>query len=141
MHAFFGMLIGALVSVAFGGIYTGVSKDCEWDRVKVSSYNLSSLNDGITASGEFFLGSGTIEGQLSYYGYREIHDGVFENVKISSNNTYIYQSDTVTIPRVETWRADKVLDDTWFLPLRGDEFTKIFVPTGTVKTSYNLNSE
>jgi hypothetical protein len=139
--SFIGLIIGGFVTVFVGAIYTSGATDCEWKRIEVSGYDLSSLDDGVSASGEFFLGCGTIEGKLNYFGYRELHEGVFENVSISSDNTYIYQSDTVTIPRVEVWRADKVLDDTWFLSLYGNNFTKIYVPTGTIKTTYSLDSK
>ncbi len=121
---FFGGTIGLLLAAIVGIPAPEVT-------VKTEEISLAAFNDSRTIRGSFFLGCGTVEGNVTYFYYRQRPDGGLEQGWVQSENVIIYEED----------RADGILQvyqkklvhpwEFWALPW-GSPCYQFRVPKGTV---------
>ena len=110
------------------------------DRVqKTLTYKIESLQDNNSVNGNFFLGCGSIEGEMKYVFYYEVNGG-FRMKQVSYTDALIkYSTDVKVVVHTEE-RTDSFIN-LFAVDFPKDDTYEIFVPKGTIKNNYNLNSQ
>lgn len=108
---------------------------------KVTTYNIESLQDNSSVSGQFFLGSGIINGTMKYVFYYETDDNTYKMKELPHRNVSIKYTDEQ--PYYEKWEKVKTKDmiNMFSIQLHKDIKYIIYVPKGTVQHNYNLDSK
>jgi hypothetical protein len=123
-------LIAAMVVL----IYFGCNVPQHWELIEESE--LVALQDNITTQGSFFLGSGSVDGELKYFFYEKSGQG-FKSRSVHSDGVILVESDEA---RYQEWLKK---DDKWWywvFVLSGSEQKKIIkIPKGTILSNYNLD--
>ena len=135
----FGFLWGAFVGVSMGFIVAWILPMDLYD--KHYSLNIETLQDNNSVSGQFFLGSGQIDGKMKYVFYYE-ENGFYRMMQIDYNLVQIKYSDG--IPKVnvtEVAPTDSFINNFAFDFLLHSKSYIIEVPKGTIKNNYNLDAQ
>ena len=110
-----------------------------------STFKLMNLQDGSQVSGNFFLGSGTIEGKMNYIFYYNLDSTTFAMAQIKYDVATVKYTKDSTTAYVECY---KTVDDKNYFWNNfsidtdyGDKRYIIYVPKGTIKTNYNLDAQ
>lgn len=110
-----------------------------------SSFKLMNLQDGSQVSGNFFLGSGTIEGKMNYVFYYNLDSTTFAMAQIKYDIATVKYTKDSTTAYVECY---KTIDDKNYFWNNfsidtdyGNMRYVIYVPKGTIKTNYNLDAQ
>ena len=130
MGGLIGACVGAILAVA---ISFAAPKE-EYVKEKTE---LVSIRDNISTSGQFFLGSGGVEGKLAYFYYKKVGDNSYKAghidaekaIVIEDGGTYIEKKDKRVIG---AWRYFGLGDD---LCECGGEVT-IHIPQGSIVKDY-----
>lgn len=120
-------------------------------EVEASKKHLVALKDNQEVSGNFFLGSGSFDGELKYYGYEDIGNDRYKMVKFpissiivedvdSSKESYFVEIKKIYDPN------DKVFDyDKWMMGPWSDSIHvrwEIHIPKGSIiRNDYELDLE
>lgn len=109
---------------------------------KIDTYNIVSLQDNNSTNGSYFLGTGTIKGEMKYVFYYE-ENGTYKMKQTDYNNTSIKYSDSV---KVEIYRKEEVKAFiNWFaiddICSESNMQFIIYVPKGTIKNNYSLDAQ
>lgn len=130
-----GAFVGAMVSLASAVV---ISVVIPATPIFESNAPIKALKDGNTVSGSFFLGTGTVDGEIEYRFMSEEEDGGLRMNTVSADDAVIY--DTTDAPRVETYTYEFKSRLVRLLfgpgPLLQDAEYRIYVPEGTVKYEY-----
>jgi len=135
MAAFLGAAIGLIIG------FLVPSKMIE----QKSTFKLMNLQDGSQVSGNFFLGSGTIEGKMNYVFYYNLDSTTFAMAQIKYDVATVKYTKDSTTAYVECYKTvddknyfwNKFSIDTDY----GNMRYVIYVPKGTIKTNYNLDAQ
>lgn len=101
---------------------------------KTQSVDIASLQDNSSVSGQFFLGSGQVNGTMAYTYMIHDADGGYTMKTIDAVDAKIYESDDAT-PHIETWNMKKS-----FLFLYEDKTVyKIYIPENSIKINYDID--
>ena len=124
-------VFGLFISVIIGGT---IVSDKTYDIKTEKSYDLLSLNDASSSSGSFFLGTGTINGTLTYYAYiKKEHDEIIPIV-IPYNEIKIRFTDGTP-----TYKKIRYSLFKWCI---GDKVDRIFyIPENSIKNNFILDGE
>jgi hypothetical protein len=132
LQGLIGGMIGFLVALCFS---------LDYETIKYNK-NIVSLKDNTSIKGNFFLGTGHIEGSMKYVFYVENNDNTysmnmldFDKAKIKYSTSNPKLKITKTIPVKNQW-------NNWAIDLCSVK-TKylIEVPIGTIKNDFQLDSE
>ena len=109
---------------------------------KIDTYNIVSLQDNNSTNGSFFLGTGTIKGEMKYIFYYEENE-TYKMKQTDYKNTVIKYSDHA---KVERYRQEAVKSFiNWFalddIHSESNMQFIIYVPKGTIKNSYMLDAQ
>ena len=136
---FFLTIAHSLIGFAVG-ICIGLILPVKYETVK-TTYNLECLQDNNSAKGEFFLGTGQIEGKMQYIFYYE-QNGFYRLKQIDYEKVKIKYSEGK--PKVEEI-ADKEIEGAFINYFAIDIESKIeytiYIPKGTIKQNYVLNAQ
>lgn len=108
---------------------------------KVKDQKVIALQDGRSTSGEFFLGTGSVDSKIKYT-YMTVEENEMEMKQIDYDDAVLIYSPH---PKVEVYKAhykNKIVK--FFFgdqPFLSNTKYKIYVPEGTVKESYNVDLE
>jgi len=133
---FLSLTIGMVFLLLFSIIVSSSTQ--EWsDQKHISIYSMSS---GSETSGEFFLGSGSINEVGVYFYYRRSGIGYIKK-HINSDGTIIVQNGSKS-PRIE-WR-EKIIKknhilSNWVIPSGEKSNYIIYVPENSIKRKFNFN--
>lgn len=134
-------IIMLLVSIALGAIFGLLVAFLLPAKMepKIDTYKIVTLQDNNLISGQFFLGSGTIEGKMKYVFYYEEKDNEFRMMQIDYDDASIKYSD---IPKVEAHgeTPTKAFINKFAVDMEDIKYI-IYVPEGTIKTNYNLDAQ
>jgi hypothetical protein len=136
---FFFALFGVVIGFIFAIILP--SKMIE----QKSTFKLMNLQDGSQISGNFFLGSGVVEGKMNYVFYYAQDSNTFAMSQIKYDVANIKYTKDSTTAYIECYKT--VDDPNWFWnnfsydTYYGDCRYIIYVPKGTIKTNYNLDAQ
>lgn len=139
--AILGALFGGIIGFAIG-IIIALAIPSKMETV-IDTYYLEALQDNNNVSGSFFLGSGSINGEIKYVFYYET-DGGYRMEQLSYDKTLIkYTNET---PKVEFYRQEQTdaFINKFSVRVRGcgcDSKNIIYVPKGTIKQNYNLDAQ
>lgn len=137
----FAILMGILGLIAgfFGTAMTTAIAETEADKtwVTVEETVIYSLADNWVAEGDFFLGTGNIEGELHYYYVAESDLG-YTVEKVDADATYIKYTDEK--PFIE--KQESVYTN-WFIRHMTCPSTRYIIhcPENTIQKQYNVESE
>jgi hypothetical protein len=112
--------------------------------------NIYSLERGSTVKGQFFLGSGVIEGKQMYYYFEQNGEGYMLGQTEAKGLQMVERDET---PHIEVWKWRKIytfekwLNGTWFGTVPEDSVEsssnfyvkKIVIPKGTIIQQYKVN--
>jgi hypothetical protein len=133
---FLGAVLGFLGSLLVGLVLLGgfAIAHLLTSSPEINTYDLVALNDSNRSSGQFFLGTGYVDGSLGFNFYLN-DDGVSHLWTLPSWDVEIHESDT---PAVSIIR--QCSDPMWF-PF-GCAFDKavLYVPDGTIDNSLQLDA-
>jgi len=122
------------IASIFTLVFIGSKVPQHWEIQKRSE--LVALQDNINSEGSFFLGSGSVEGELKYYFYERKGEGFVAN-SIHSDGVILLESDEAAY---EQWLKK---DDKWwywiFVLSGSEQKTIIKIPKGTILNNYNLD--
>lgn len=127
----FGFIVGCIIATALP-----MSK-CD----KHYSYNIVNLQDNNSIKGNFFLGSGQIEGKMKYVFYYE-ENGLYKMNQIDYDKVSIkYSDDQAKVNVTEVDLTDSLINYfgiDWDL---GNKTYIIEVPKGTIQNNYSLDAK
>lgn len=134
---FFNFLVGGIIG---GFICFFLSAMIPMDTYdKVTSVNIVALQDNNSFNGDFFLGTGNIEGRMEYILYYEESD-YYKMLQLPHGLVKIrYTSSQPKLITIENYPTDSFINSFVF---DGDIYDKryiIEVPEGTIKNDYNLD--
>jgi hypothetical protein len=136
---FFGAVIGVLLGVLFSLILMLFVSGLPADRVKVDTEQVYALQDGDSATGSFFFGSGYVNGEMRYT-YMAKEDGGLRMKQLDADGILIKEG---TEPRVEKYTQKYTNSSVrfWFgdYPSNSEYEYVIYAPAGTVKQQFNVD--
>ena len=137
-----GIIIGAFVSVILMLIVAGLLESINSDFSKPvinKTEQLVTLQDN-SSSGDFFLGSGSLNGKLYYTYYYKINDNEFAGGMLPYDEVSVKYIKDNSEPRIEYYNYEMIGNAKyWAVSLKGD--VVIFIPDGSIKNAYNLDAK
>ena len=134
-------IAGVICALLFAAVSTAVvACNAETQWVLVETKEISALNDNITASGSFYLGSGRVDGEMKYFYVEETNKGKTVD-SISADNVYIVESNTEK-PRIEKWQEKWENESlVWLSLCDGTNVIeyKIYIPENSFTTDFNVD--
>ncbi|MCK9415751.1 hypothetical protein M0Q97_03715 [Candidatus Dojkabacteria bacterium] len=108
---------------------------------KVDTYNIVCLQDNNSTNGNFFLGSGTIQGEMKYVFYYEENE-TYKMKQTNYYNTSIKYSETAKVERYRQEKA-KAFINYFAIDILSENNMQyiIYVPKGTIKNNYALDAQ
>tara|TARA_R110002020_G_scaffold381847_1_gene592758 strand:+ start:189 stop:692 length:504 start_codon:yes stop_codon:yes gene_type:complete len=130
-----GIVVGFLVGFTITFILPAETE------VNIYNYDIETLQDNSSVSGDFFLGSGNIEGNMKYVFYYKTNGG-FKMKQIDYDDVIIKYSET----RKEVIEhKEEMVSDSWINNFAYDASTvleyEVFVPKGTIRSNFNLDAQ
>ena len=113
------------------------------ERTETRTYELTTLQDGTSAGGSFFLGSGTLDNKMQYAYYLREDNGSYRLETTTADDARVRFD--AGVPRTEEeWHC--VPDGgLWTSPLlRGlcsFHSATFYIPEGSIKTTYTLDAQ
>jgi len=134
-NGMFGCIFGLVV-----GFIVGFSIPTEKTTV-TDIYQLESISDNSGIAGSFFLGSGNIDGVMKYSYYLKSGDEYYLR-QTNVNNSVIKYSNTKTILEVKRVEETDYWLNYFSLSIK-EQYPKyiFYIPKGSIKNQYNLDSE
>lgn len=133
---FVGIMVGVIIASLIGGIGHRVFPDKITEEVSNTRY-LEVVQDNSTISGSFFLGCGSINGEMFYSFYEQVNKDEFKLDKIRYDNATIKIIRDGSKPRIEI--IHKKWQTNW--GIWNNYRNVIYVPNGTIKNVYNLDAK
>ena len=137
-YVFFG------ITIIFGGIvgcFIGVIPALMLPAdIEINTYEnkIESLQDNNSVGGDFFLGCGAVQGEMKYVFYYSI-DGGFKMSQLSYEDVLIKYSNEARVIEYREEPTESFIN--WFaLDITGSTY-EIYVPKGTIKNNYNLDTQ
>lgn len=96
-----------------------------------------SLNDQSMISGQFFLGIGSINGQMTYVYYQNVNGG-FQLKEVEARDVTIYQ-DEDNNPFLRVYSEQLINDDTGKVVSSDPISYEFHIPGGSIVREFNLN--
>lgn len=143
MEYFFGLFLIAFTTVLASIFGLGVALCLPMDTVtKVDTYNIVSLKDNNNVSGNFLLGSGSINGEMKYTFYYE-ENGFYKMKQIDVNNTSIKYSNDIKVERYREEATESFINYFAIDDLENESNMSyiIYIPEGSIKNNYTLDAE
>ena len=121
--------LGMFVAIWIGGKY----------KVEKKSTPLVCINDGSSSEGNFFLGSGCINGEMTYTYYLKIKD-YYKLEQLPASDVLIkYTNGQAHIVKIKRYPDSSIKN--WFgLHTTTIRFV-IYVPKGSIKNNYQLDAK
>jgi hypothetical protein len=137
---FIGAVISCLLSV-FGAIIATCSPHVPLDEPPVE-VELLALKDGNGVSGTFFLGTGTIDGNVYYHYLEETPRGIQSKKLAAGDNVYLHYTTGNTPPTLKTIKTRPENDFVYFLgSWETDEEYHFYVPHSAVTNEIMIDLE
>ena len=135
MTSIFGLMVGGLI-----GSFVAIALPMDTYN-KHYSLNIETLQDNNSVSGNFFLGTGQIEGKMKYVFYYE-ENGLYRMMQLNYNLVQIKYSDSKPKVNVtENYPSNSIIN---YFAIDLDIYDKTYiieVPKGTIKSNYNLDAQ
>lgn len=129
---FIGFLIGLAIIIGIG--YLPPQYFAEKKAVE-----LVALKDNVATEGNFFLGSGHIEGELMYFYLKKEGDG-YRAGKIEAEKVVIFEAENMT-PHIQ-WYSSKFKNWNWnLIAMPTKEKIEIFLPPSSIIRNYKIDLE
>lgn len=140
------MVVGAIIGFV---ITLGVIENTH-DKVPIET-NLAALSDGTSASGSFFLGSGSVEERPVFFYYAEVNGNYYlkhvraDTVTVRMTNgeprMVRYCGDYTTAPGWVKWPlSDNFWEGSYIECAKRDQ-TVFYVPEGSIQSNYILDAQ
>lgn len=128
-------LIAGFIGTAFTTAIAETEADKTW--VTVEETAIYSLADNLVAEGDFFLGTGNVEGELHYYYVAESDLG-YTVERVGADATYIKYTDEN--PHIEKQES---IYTNWFIRHMTCPSTRYIIhcPENTIQKQYNVDLE
>lgn len=141
MGIFLGGALGLIVALIAGNFLTTPD---DWQKIRTET-EIISLSNSTNLSGDFFLGTGSVEGRKMYYYYVDTEKGAI-NRRLEAKDIYVEEANSSVQPKVVKVRYESKADYVWYIPTDPEEmapldepYTQIIVPKGSIKRQYNPN--
>ena len=133
---FFTLLLGGLLA-AFLNLFTSFFVEANWREV--SNKELVTLQDNVASGGSFFLGTGYVEGEGSFFWYEKNSNGGYKLESVRSKYATVFESD---YPHVVELRAEStnLWISLWAEPMN-DYKVNLYVPEGSIVSNYVLDAK
>lgn len=141
----FGFILGILISIIAGGILTIIVSIITHATFDSEEYlptetKIVALKDNVTSKGSFFLGSGSIEGDMTYF-YMVQKERGMKIESISAESAYIVEEDRKDgVIEEYDFRFKNEIIEFWF-PNWGIGDTVIKIPKGSIIQNYSVDLE
>ena len=125
-----GALVGLLIGLCLPKYYV----------YEKATFELESIQDNSSISGSFFLGSGRVNGTMSYAFYYKNSDNEYKLQTVDANNSAIIYTDSIPIFEQYTLR---MVNNNWSIlgMYDGQKKYKFKIPQGSIKNNFNLDTE
>lgn len=104
-----------------------------------STNSIVALKDNQNISGSFFIFGGYEDEDLYYYYAEETDIGIRTNKVLAKDAYIIYDNNNPRIEEIEAVKFKHWWNYIYAFPL--DNYTKLYVPDGTVTSDYNIDLE
>ena len=143
---FMAAVMAGIFSVLFGlfpaaGIAALIGLAFDTHPAQVSDDRLVALRDKDGMNGQFFLGTGTIEGDQYFFYYRELSDGGFQAGKVKASSGVRVYEEQREDARIVAFRWELNQDWAWWVsfPVNTGGYSYVFhVPVGTIRRGYSM---
>ena len=139
-----GVICGILVSIVLSMLLLLLGSLFQrGDYTKTVTHEIVSMGDGSGTDASFFLGCGYIEDNLVYNYYRKSENGGMVRRSISAEIATIYETDTLTVPRIVVHIVPVDNGGFWF-PMNsngGNQKYDIYLPVGSVIKDIKLDNQ
>jgi hypothetical protein len=127
-----GFVVGVVVAIILPAHY----QTDKW------SENLANLNDGSHIKGSFFLGSGQIEGRMTYAYYTQNQDSTFKLWQTEADVAIIKYSEGDPKIHITYVHPSERFINLFAIDLDDSNWSCVFeVPKGSIKTNYDLDAQ
>ncbi len=136
INGIFGFLVGGSIGLLLAFLLPSKTETITYESKIVC------LQDGGSSSGSFFLGCGSIKGEMQYVYYSDNGDSTYSLNQIGYRMAKIRY--TTGTPRLLT--SKKELTEDWYnkfsIPLHYFREYRVFeVPRGSIQNNYNLDAQ
>lgn len=101
---------------------------------------IKAIKDNKSSNGNFFLGSGNINGEIYYY-YMTCKDDNTQIKKIENNDNVYMIENNIEKPKIIFYKKEFVNPKFKYMPCLGAGKVKIYIPKGALKMNYNIDME
>lgn len=138
---FSNLLVSLISSIGGGGIgiLLALALPAETEP-RITTYQIEALQDNSSISGQFFLGSGSVNGNMAYTFYYEVN-GMYRIEQVNCDRAFIKY--TTGEPKVEVHSVkltDSLINLFAFDCIPQKEYI-FYVPKGTIKQGYRLDAQ
>lgn len=117
-----------------------IENNAKSESVVISETKILALKDNTSLKGNFFLGSGNINGTMQYVYLIETEENGIQLQTINANSIYIIQEEKIN-PRIVIYRkqpVNNILKWLW-LPTIDNIQKKIYIPKGSIKYDFTVD--
>lgn len=110
--------------------------------IPTESINIVAMSDNFQTGGNFFLGTGSLNGVPYYFYYEQAKDSGYIQGKVKAENAVIYEQDSLKNPKIQFYTKEFVDSnwENWSLSFAcSHERAEIFVPKGSIKRNFNFD--
>lgn len=127
-----GLFLGIILTIIIGLFF-------ETTTEVYSSERIYALQDNNSITGSFFLGSGSVEGDIKYY-YLVAEDGGKFMKSVSADEVIIHDDVSSDSARIDNHRAvfKNKNNMRWGMPMTLAK-NHIYIPSGAIKYNYNVD--
>lgn len=138
---FLGVLCGFLISLVLTFLTMGIiDSSAIKENIVLSDVQLCALQDNNSVQGNFFLGSGNIDGSMKYIYLTKTEDGGYLMGSVNATDAIVHEIDSK--PHITKYTQKYKNSDItyWFGdPMFSNVKSQIFVPNGSIKYNFNIN--
>jgi hypothetical protein len=131
-----GLAAGSLAWIVLGVV--NISPE-NFERQETTR-EIISLQSNTSLSGEFFLGTGSVQGEKVYYYYVRTDRGAISK-RVDADRTYVKEKSGT--PKITRIRYEQKNPSNWYfvIPPKDtlEEYNQIQVPEGSIKREFNPN--
>ncbi len=136
--AIVGLSIGVMASLFLAFL---LMETLPYHKVPTATHPLKSIQDVSTTHGAFFLGSGVVSGDPSFFYYEQQDDGSFVLQSVAAEDATVVESSGT--PRVVDEHL--AIDSGWtwltFSGTFGHKRVVFYVPPGSITTNFTLDAK
>lgn len=140
-HVIMGVVLGGMLGGCIGVLVSiGIAFAAPEETIYQETKKIVAAKDNITIEGHFFIGGGTIDGDMYYFYYTQSSYGYYESHKIKAKHTRIYEDEELN-PYIKLYRSQNAGALKYFAIPWFTVSADIHIPRGSIVQKINFDLE